>query len=37
MTSIRLRPKEPRSYNSDQSNGKLEDHIRDVYNWVDFY
>jgi hypothetical protein len=29
--------KEPRTYDGDRSNGKLDDHIRDVSNWVSFY
>ena len=29
--------KEPRTYDGDRSNGKLDDHIRDVTNWVSFY
>lgn len=29
--------KEPKSYDGDRSNGKLDDHIRDVSNWVAFY
>lgn len=29
--------KEPRSYDGDRSNNKLEDHIRDLTNWVTFY
>ena len=29
--------KEPRPYDGDRSNGKLDDHIRDVENWVNFY
>jgi hypothetical protein len=29
--------KEPRTYDGDRSNGKLDDHIRDVTNWVLFY
>ena len=29
--------KEPKTYDGDRSNGKLDDHIRDVTNWVSFY
>ena len=29
--------KEPRSYEGDRSNGKLDDHIRDLKNWVGYY
>lgn len=29
--------KEPRSYDGDRSNNKLEDHVRDLTNWVNFY
>jgi hypothetical protein len=29
--------KEPRTYDGDRSQGKLDDHIRDVTNWVSFY
>jgi Zinc knuckle len=29
--------KEPRFYDGDRSDGKLDDHIRDVTNWVSFY
>ncbi|KAF7514280.1 hypothetical protein GJ744_000050 [Endocarpon pusillum] len=29
--------KEPRTYDGDRSDGKLDDHIRDVTNWVNFY
>ena len=29
--------KEPRTYDGDRSNGKLDDHIRDITNWVSFY
>ena len=29
--------KEPRPYDGDRSNGKLDDHIRDLENWVHFY
>jgi Zinc knuckle len=29
--------KEPRFYNGDRSDGKLDDHIRDVQNYLNFY
>jgi hypothetical protein len=29
--------KESKTYDGDRSNGKLDDHIRDVTNWVSFY
>ena len=29
--------KEPRTYSGDRSNGQLEDHVRDLTNWIDFY
>jgi Zinc knuckle len=29
--------KEPRTYDGDRSNGKLDDHIRDITNWTSFY
>jgi Zinc knuckle/Retrotransposon gag protein len=36
-TSSGPKVKEPRTYDGDRSNGKLDDHIRDVTNWVNFY
>jgi Retrotransposon gag protein/Zinc knuckle len=36
-TSAGPKVKEPRAYDGDRSNGKLDDHIRDVTNWVNFY
>ena len=32
-----LKVKEPRPYDGDRSDGKLDDHIRDVTNWVSLY
>ena len=32
-----LKPREPRLYDGDRSNGKLDDYIRDVTTWIDFY
>jgi len=29
--------KEPKTYDEDRSNGKLNRHIKDVTNWVSFY
>ncbi len=29
--------REPRAYDGDRSNGQLDDHIRDVTNWINFY
>jgi Zinc knuckle len=29
--------KEPKPYDGDRTNGKLDDHIRDVQNWITFY
>lgn len=29
--------REPRTYDGDRSNGQLDDHIRDVTNWINFY
>ena len=29
--------REPRTYDGDRSDGKLDDHIRDIENWVAFY
>jgi hypothetical protein len=31
------KPKEPKTYDGDRSEGKLDDHIRDLENWVSFY
>ena len=31
------KPKEPKPYNGDRSDGKLDDHIRDLTNWVNFH
>src|SRR5882757_602003 len=31
------RPREPRNYDGDRTNGKLDDHLRDLRNWVMFY
>jgi hypothetical protein len=31
------KPKEPKSYDGDRSDGKLDDHIRDLKNWVNFW
>lgn len=36
-TSSGPKIKEPRPYDGDRSNRKLDDHIRDVTNWVNFY
>lgn len=36
-TTIGPRPREPKSYDGDRSNGKLDDHIRDITNWIAFY
>lgn len=30
-------PKTPRQYDGDRADGKLDDHIRDLENWVHFY
>ena len=45
VSTLSLRPligqgpkvKEPKSYDGDRSDGKLDDHIRDVTNWIEFY
>jgi hypothetical protein len=37
LTSSGPKVREPRPYEGDRSNGKLDDHIRDVTNWVNFY
>lgn len=31
------RPKEPKPYDGDRSNGQLDDHIRDLRNWIAFH
>ena len=31
------KPREPKPYDGDRSNGKLDDHIRDLTNWVEFH
>lgn len=31
------RPREPRPYDGDRTNGLLDDHLRDVTNWIAFY
>jgi len=31
------KPKEPKTYDGDRSNGRLDDHIRDLENWVNFH
>ena len=31
------KPKEPKPYDGDRSDGKLDDHLRDLRNWVQFY
>ncbi len=31
------KPKEPKSYDGDRTGGKLDDHIRDLEHWVEFY
>lgn len=36
-TSVGPRPREPKPYDGDRSNGKLDDHLRDLTNWLSFY
>ena len=31
------KPKEPQGYDGDRQDGKLDDHIRDLDNWIKFY
>lgn len=31
------KPKEPKPYDGDRTNNKLDDHVRDLEHWVDFY
>lgn len=31
------KPKEPHTYDGDRSDGKLDDHVRDLENWVRFH
>jgi hypothetical protein len=31
------KPREPKTYDGERSNGQLEDHIRDLQNWVVFH
>lgn len=36
-TSVGPRPREPKPYDGQRKDGALEDHIRDLTNWLNFY